>query len=62
MDELVHSPTIMIHEKFTSAALAVKLLGVPSIALSGCWNWSRGAGTPKDGIVELFTKLSRKTR
>ena len=62
MDELVHSPTIMIHEKFTSAALAVKHLGVPSIALSGCWNWSKGMGTPKDGLVQLFTKLGRGAR
>ena len=62
MEEMTHSPTIMIHEKFTSAALAVKLLGVPSIALSGCWNWSKGAGTPKDSIVELFTKITRKAR
>lgn len=62
MDELIHSPTIMIHEKFTSAALAVKILGIPSIALSGCWNWSKGLGTPKDSIVELFSKLQKNTR
>lgn len=41
LQELVTSPVIMLHEKFSSAALAVKLLGVPSVALSGCYNWSK---------------------
>lgn len=42
MNELANANVIMFHEKFTSAALSVKLLGVPSLALSGCYNWSQG--------------------
>lgn len=41
LHELVNSPVLMFHEKFTSAALAIKHLGVPSLALSGCTNWSK---------------------
>lgn len=41
LNELVNSPVLMFHEKFTSAALAIKHLGIPSLALSGCTNWSK---------------------
>ena len=62
LSDLIHAPVIMVHEKFTSATLAVKLLGIPSLALSGCWNWSKGQGVPKDSILNLVTKLQRGTK
>lgn len=42
LHECQNSPVVMLHEKYTSAQLAVKHLGIPSVALSGCWNWSKG--------------------
>jgi hypothetical protein len=39
--ELCHAPIVMFHEKFTSAALATNLTHIPSIALSGCTNFSQ---------------------
>lgn len=39
--ELCHAPIVMFHEKFTSAALARNVTGIPAIALSGCTNWSQ---------------------
>lgn len=36
------APAIMLHEKFTCAYLSVKHLNIPSIGMSGCYNWSKG--------------------
>lgn len=41
IEELCHAPIVMFHEKFTSAAMAKNLTGIPSLALSGCTNFSQ---------------------
>ena len=56
VEDLCHSKVVMFHEKFTSAALAVKLLNFPSIALSGCTNWSQD-GRVKDGILYIIENM-----
>ena len=56
VDELCHSKVVMFHEKFTSAALAVNLLGFPSIALSGCTNWSEN-GRIKDNVKYIIENM-----
>lgn len=59
MDQMVHSPIVMLHEKFTSATLVNKVTGVPCVALSGCWNWSRGR-QPKPSIAKLIRNATEK--
>jgi hypothetical protein len=39
-DRVTNAPTVTLHEKITSAALCHKILGVPSLAVSGCTGWS----------------------
>lgn len=39
LNELCHSPVITLHEKITSAELALMYLGTPSVAVSGCAGW-----------------------
>lgn len=55
LNELATSPVLMFHEKFTCAALSLKLLGIPSLALSGCYNWSQGGNLKPSvrRVVEL---------
>jgi len=55
---------LAIHEKYTSAALMWRLLGIPCIALSGCRNWSHskkqgGCGDMKP-IIKDCVKLRPK--
>jgi len=40
VSEMCQAPIVMFHEKFTSSALAQSITGIPSLALSGCTNWS----------------------
>lgn len=53
MEELCHAPIVMFHEKFTSSALAQKITGIPSLALSGCTNWSTDKRL-KDSLVHMI--------
>lgn len=56
IDELCHSNVIMIHEKYTSAALCKNLLGFPCIALSGCTNWS-SEGKLREQMADMVRLL-----
>lgn len=53
MEELCHAPIVMFHEKFTSSALARNVTGIPSLALSGCTNWSTDKRL-KDSLTEMI--------
>ena len=53
LNDITNSDIIMFHEKFTCAALSVKLLGIPSLALSGCYNWSQG-GSIKPSVRRVI--------
>lgn len=52
IDELCHSNIVTWHEKTSSAALSTKLTDIPSIALSGCTNWS-SEGRLRDGLESM---------
>lgn len=52
-EELCHGKVVMFHEKFTAAALARQALGIPTLALSGCTNWSEN-GKPKENIKRII--------
>lgn len=52
-EELCHAPLVMFHEKFTSAAIARNITGIPSIALSGCTNWSTDKRL-KDSLTDII--------
>lgn len=52
-EEICHAPIVMFHEKFSSSALAQKLTGIPSIALSGCTNWSNDKRL-KDSLSDII--------
>lgn len=53
VEELCHAPIVMFHEKFTSAALARSLTGIPAIALSGCTSWSQDKRL-KDSLSDMI--------
>lgn len=58
LSELRAAPAVMLHEKITSATLAYKLLGLPSVAVSGCWGWSSGRKPRKD-FLKFVDSLTR---
>jgi len=53
LEELCHAPIVMFHEKFTSSMLARNLTGIPSLALSGCANWSTDKRL-KDSLSDMI--------
>lgn len=56
--ETCHSNLVMIHEKITSAELATKhLMGVPCLALSGCWGWGK-RGKMGSGLKSVIENLA----
>lgn len=57
LNECATSPHIAIHEKNTCAALSLELLGIPSIALSGCCNWSKNGKLNPD-LRRLFLTMN----
>lgn len=61
MNEMCNAPIVMFHEKYTSAALTKKLLNVPSIALSGCTNWSYD-GKLKDTLQDMIRLMRTGTK
>jgi hypothetical protein len=61
VSEMCHAKTVMFHEKYTSAALTKKLLGIPSIALSGCHNWSTD-GKLKESIADMIRLMEPSTK
>lgn len=60
-EELCHAPIVMFHEKFTSAALARNITGIPAIALSGCTNWSTDKRL-KDSLTDIIKCMEPKTK
>lgn len=61
VSEMCHSKVVMFHEKYTSAALTKKLLNIPSIALSGCSNWSTD-GKIKESIADMIRLMEPDTK
>jgi hypothetical protein len=49
---IAQSKALLLHEKVTSAVLSTKLLGIPSIAMSGCWGYA------KDGRMHESLQLT----
>lgn len=61
VDEMCHAPVVMWHEKYTSAALTKKLLNIPSIALSGCTNWS-SEGKLRDSLADMVRLMQLNSK
>lgn len=55
-EDMVQSPVVVFHEKTTSAYLCNQVLGAPTLALSGCWNWSKGRA-PKPSLAHLLKNM-----
>lgn len=60
-EDLCHAPIVMFHEKFTSAALARNITGIPAIALSGCTNWSTDKRL-KDSLTDIIKCMEPKAK
>lgn len=59
--QVVNAPIVLLHEKISSAALTQALLGVPSIAISGCTGYASG-GKLLPGFEELIKGLATNTQ
>jgi KaiC/GvpD/RAD55 family RecA-like ATPase len=54
--QMVQSNLLMIHEKYTSAVHFTEATGYPSLALSGCANWS-SAGTLSPTVRQVVERM-----
>jgi len=59
--EMVQSDLLMIHEKYTSAIHFTEATGYPSLALSGCSNWSQ-AGQLSPTVRKVVENLPYRAR
>lgn len=55
--KVVAAKSITIHEKISSATIVDKMLGISSVAISGCWGWIQ-KGTINKELATLVEALS----